>query len=48
MVELLFFFILQCAFTLLVRALMSGQIGGTDTRSRHRVLNLGICWFTLE
>merc|ERR1712083_175460 len=45
---MLLILIFQCAFTLLVSALMSGQIGGTDTRSRHLVLNLGICWLTLE
>merc|ERR1712083_483879 len=45
---ILLILIFQCAFTLLVSALMSGQIGGTDTRSRHLVLNLGICWLTLE
>ena len=32
------FFILQCAFTLLARAEMSGHTGGTETRSLHRVL----------
>merc|ERR1712083_112525 len=45
---ILLILIFQCAFSLLVSALMSGQIGGTDTRSRHLVLNLGICWLTLE
>ena len=32
------FFLLQCAFTLLARAEMSGHTGGTETRSLHRVL----------
>ena len=30
--------LLQCAFTLLARAEMSGHTGGTETRSLHRVL----------
>ena len=32
------FLLLQCAFTLLARAEMSGHTGGTETRSLHRVL----------